>query len=48
LPGGFEVPFTCTAEYLDMKYLGSIYHSTQKDIPNPRDIEIFKRKLFGE
>jgi len=33
LPEGFEVPFRCTSEYLDMQYQGCIYHSTAQDFP---------------
>jgi len=33
LPEGFEIPFRCTSEYLDMDYLGCIYHCTNKEFP---------------
>ncbi len=33
LPEGFEIPFKCTSEYLDMDYLGCIYHCTGKEFP---------------
>ena len=43
LPEGFEVPFRCTSEYLDMDYLGSIYHCTQKEFPVSEVAELRRR-----
>ena len=44
LPEGFEIPFRCTSEYLDMDYLGSIYHCTGNDFPNP-EVQELRRRL---
>ena len=47
LPEGFEIPFRCTSEYLDMDYLGSIYHCTEKDFPVSQ-VEELRRRLQHE
>ena len=44
LPDGFEVPFRCTSEYLDMEYRGSIYHCTQKELPL-LEIEVLRQQI---
>lgn len=48
LPGGFEVPFKSTSDYLDMEYRGCIYYSTKfpKTEEKVREIiRVFKDKL---
>jgi len=46
LPAGFEVPFQRTAHYLDMAYLGIIYHSTKHGCGATREkIEDFLTRL---
>ncbi|GGK77177.1 flavodoxin family protein [Rufibacter glacialis] len=48
LPDGFEVPFRLTAKYLDMKYGGSLYASTEEvetDIYHVGDHREFLRDL---
>ncbi len=44
LPEGFEVPFRCTSEYLDMSYLGSVYHCTKKQYPLS-EVQELRRRL---
>ncbi|WP_210465524.1 MULTISPECIES: flavodoxin family protein [Rufibacter] len=48
LPDGFEVPFKLTAKYLDMKYGGSLYASTEEvetDINHLGDQREFLRDI---
>jgi multimeric flavodoxin WrbA len=45
LPEGFEVPFKCTSEYLDMYYQGCIYHCTEKEFSLPQ-VEDLRRRLL--
>ena len=47
LPEGYEVPFKETSDYLDMEYLGCIYHCTKNTSPDPALIEAFLGKLRG-
>jgi multimeric flavodoxin WrbA len=44
IPEGFEIPFKNTAEYLDMKYGGSIYFSTGHEAKE--DQKRSEKKLF--
>ena len=48
LPPGFEKPFELTCRYLDMKYLGAVYHSTKHAHPTAAEeyvIQAFRKKL---
>ena len=45
LPDGFEIPFSCTSNYLDMEYLGSIYHSIEAEAYNKSAVAKFREKL---
>jgi multimeric flavodoxin WrbA len=47
LPDGYEIPFKSTSEYLDMNYLGHIYHCTKNELPDLQQIQDFIRKLNG-
>jgi multimeric flavodoxin WrbA len=46
LPDGFEIPFRNTADYLDMEWRGSIYHSTKSARHDRQQIQLFKDKLL--
>jgi len=45
LPEGFEIPFSCTSNYLDMEYLGSIYHRVGREAYNKSSVAKFREKL---
>lgn len=45
LPEGFEIPFSCTSSYLDMEYLGSIYHCVGHEAYNKSSVAKFREKL---
>ena len=47
LPDGYEIPFKSTSEYLDMNYLGYVYHCTKNELPDLQQIQDFIRKLNG-
>lgn len=42
LPNGFETPFKCTSDYLDMTYQGCIYHATKHPKPEEKLKEAIK------
>jgi multimeric flavodoxin WrbA len=46
MPEGYEIPFRETSDYLDMQYLGSIYHCTKNIFPENKLIEEFRNKIF--
>ncbi|HYJ37830.1 MAG TPA: NAD(P)H-dependent oxidoreductase [Chitinophagaceae bacterium] len=48
LPDGYEMPFKATSDYLDMDYLGHLYHCTKTDIPNPQLIDAFLKKILDK
>jgi putative NADPH-quinone reductase len=46
LPDGFEIPFRNTADYLNIEWRGSIYHSTKSAVPDAEEIRLFRDKLL--
>ena len=45
LADGFEIPFSLTSSYLDMEYLGSIYHSVGSADYDKASVANFLKKL---